>query len=95
MRKGIARVALGPRFQSLLLPFQIAGDVAVVQRFDEEALDVADPIAQLVGLAYARPRQGRLAHGAVAEAESRMCHRKIRIDRNRTLVERQAPYPAL
>ena len=72
-----------------MLPFQIAGDVAVVQCFDVEALGVAGPIAQLVGLEYALSRQRRLSHGAVAEPDERMGHRKIGIDRDRTLEERQ------
>src|SRR6266511_2953537 len=53
----IAGVALRPRFQCPLFPFQIASEVAVVQGFDVEALDVAGSIAQLVGLAQALPRQ--------------------------------------
>jgi hypothetical protein len=54
IREAVDRgVALGPRFQCPLLPFQIAGDVAVVQRFDVEALDVAGAMAQLVGFEQA------------------------------------------
>src|SRR5262245_3091993 len=85
VRNGIARVARHPRFQCALLPFQIASDVAIVQRFDVEALAVADPIAQLVGPAYALSRQRRLSHDAVAESDEHVADRKIGINRNRAL----------
>jgi len=94
VRPCIARVALGPRFQCLLLPFEIAGDVAIVECVDEEALDIAGPAAQLVGFARALARQRRLSHHAVAEPDLRVAHRKIGIDRDRTLVQRQASDPA-
>ena len=58
----IARVALGPRFQRSSLPFQVPREVAVVQCFDVEALGVAGPIAQLVGLEQALSRERRLSH---------------------------------
>ena len=60
----------------------------VVKRVDEEALAVARAIAQLVGFEDALPRQHRLSHDAVAEPDLRMRHRKIRIDRDGTLEER-------
>jgi hypothetical protein len=94
VRIGIARVALDPRLQRPLLPFQVAGDVAVVQCFDVEALDVADAIAQLVRPERALPRERRLSHDAVAEAEVGMAHRKTGIDGDRTLQERLRAYPA-
>ncbi len=94
MRPCIARIALGPQFQGTLLPFQIAGEIAVVQCFDVEAFDIAGPSAQLVGLEQVWPRQRRLSHDAVAETDLRMTHRKLGIDRDRTLEERQGPYHA-
>ena len=84
----IARVALGPRFQRSSLSFQVAREVAVVQRVDPEALGVAGPIAQLVGLLQALSRERRLSQAAVAEPELRMGHRKIGIDSDRTLKQR-------
>ena len=86
---GIARVGLRPRLQGPLLPFQIAGDVAVVQRVDEEALDVAGPIAQLVGLECALSRQRRLSQDAVAEPDLRMGRSQNR-DRSRPHAGRAA-----
>ena len=85
----IARVALGPRFQRSSLPFQVPREVAIVQCLDVEALGVAGPIAQLVGLEQALSRERRLSDLAVVEAEKRMGHRKIGIDRDRTLKKRQ------
>ena len=93
VRPCIARVALGPRFQCPLLSFEVAGDVAVVQGFDEEALDIAGPIAQLVGLEQTRPRRGRLPYDAVTEPDLRVADRKIGIDRDGTLEERMGLYP--
>src|SRR4030095_4580479 len=78
-----ARVALGPRFQRSSLSFQVPREVAAVQRVGEEALGVAAPMAQLVALEQARPRERRLSHLAVLEAELRMGQRKIGIERDR------------
>ena len=88
MRIGIARIGLRPRLERLLLPLQIAGHLAVVQRVDEEPLDVAGPIAQLVRLERALPRQRRLSETAVVDPEPRMGDRKVRVDRDRTLEQR-------
>ncbi len=88
----IARIALGPRFQRSSLPFQVPREVAVVQCFDEEALGVAGPIAQLVGLEQALSPERRLPHTAVAEPDIRMRQRKVGIDRDRTLKKRQGTY---
>src|SRR6266511_935678 len=89
----IAGVALRPRFQCPLFPFQIASEVAVVQGFDVEALDVAGSIAQLVGLAQALPRQRRLSQAAEPESHLRVGTRKLWIERDRTLEEWQSPWP--
>ena len=56
-RTPVARIGLRPGRQRLLLPFQIARDLPVVQRFNPEALDIAGPIAQLIRLERALPRQ--------------------------------------
>src|SRR4030095_8640825 len=87
-----ARVALGPRFQRSSLSFQVPSEVAVVQCFDEEALGVAGPSAQLVGLEQALSPERRLPHTAVAEPDLRMGQRKIGIDSDRTLKKRQGTY---
>ena len=94
MRTCIARVARGPRFQCPLLSFQIPGEIALVEGVDEEALDVAGPIAQAVGLECALPRQGGLTHRAVEKPDLCMAVRKIGIERDRTLEERQGLDPA-
>ena len=97
MWPGIARVGLGPRFQRSSLPFQISREVAIVQCLDVEALGVAGPMAQLVGLEQALPRERRLSQDAVTEPEKRMGHRKIGIDCDRTLkcgTARTEPEPA-
>src|SRR5215203_5461783 len=73
----IARIALGPRFQRSSLPFEVPREVAVVQRVDPEALGVAGPVAQLVGLLQALSRERRLSQSAVAEPGMRMGQRKI------------------
>src|SRR6185503_21057968 len=44
----IARIGPRPRLQGLSLSLHVAGDVAIVQRFNVEPLDVADTIAQSV-----------------------------------------------
>ena len=74
----------------LLLPFQVARDLTVVKRIDEEPLDVAGAIAQPISLQRALPRQRRLSDGAVMDPEPfAWAHRKVRVDRDGTLEQRQ------
>ena len=73
-----------------LFPFQIASEVAVVEGFDVEALDVAGAIAQLVGLEQALLAQRRLSSAAVANP-MRVRHRRTR-HRSRPHVEGAAGY---
>ena len=88
-RNRIARIGPRPRLHRLLLPFQIAGHLTVVKRIDQEPLDVAGPIAQAVRLERALPRQRPFSDVAVMDPEPCMGDRKVRVDRDRTLEQRQ------
>ena len=85
----IARIGVRPRLERPVFPLQIAGDLPVVQCLDEEAFDAAGASAQLERLDRALAGQRRLSESAVANSEPRMGHRKIRVDVDRPLEQRQ------
>src|SRR4051794_9038330 len=79
-----ARVSRGPRFQRSSFSFQVPREVAIVECLDVEALGVARPMPQLVGLEQPRSRERRLSKGAVAKPKKRRGQGKGGVDRART-----------
>jgi hypothetical protein len=87
-RNRIARIGPRPRLHRLLLTFQIAGHLTIVKRIDREPLDVAGAIPQTGRLQRALPRQRPFSDVAVMDPEPGMGDRKVRVDRDRTLEQR-------
>ena len=87
-RRRITRVARGPGLEDPPLLFHVARVIAVVQRFDVQALGVAGAVTQLVGLAQALARARGFSEAGVAEPDMRVRQREIRIDRDRALEQR-------
>ena len=85
----IARIGLRPQLTGLLRLFHVSGHLHIVGSSDKEFLPVTGAIPQLIGLAVALRREGRLSHIAVHEPQRRIRHREFGVDLNGALEKGQ------
>ena len=76
----IAWVGVCPKPQNLLFFFEIASDLPMIERDDEESLAVAGVVAEFIGFGRALAGEHRLAHLAVLQSQMRVGKRKLRIE---------------
>ena len=82
------RIDLIPRFESFIRLFQVSRHLAVVSKFDKEALKFADAISQLPGFPRALSGQDGLSMGAIRQTQLSVRQSEVRIYRDCPLEKR-------
>ena len=94
-RDDVAGIHFAPRLERALRRLEVAGDLSLVGRGDEEPLAVGGAIAQAIGFAGALGAQLGLAEDAVAETQPGMGQGEPGVDLDRALVEWHGGVPSL
>ena len=87
MRNVVIRIKPGPGLKCFDHFIELAGDVHVILFGDVESLAFADAVAKLVRLLDVLLRDFGLLLISVVNTDSRVSHRKVRIEFNGALVE--------